>query len=158
MKSCDRGIAPNYIRSSIFRTSSGFKRNGVCDNRKIISLLILHNKLTRVKQIKAFQVYMRSRIYYIIQMVLTISEIREDWKVPRNVIFIRVLDFSILQREQTSEINAGFFDIIVKPMIQIIERCDMIFNDQNLTNYLMGAQINALIATEQCALIITPEL
>lgn len=77
-------------------------------------------------------------------------DLRENWKVIRSVIFTSVLDFLTLPRKCASAINAGYFKIIVKPMIKIKNLCEVVFGDQEHVTFIRDAVKETLIAWKQC--------
>jgi hypothetical protein len=73
------------------------------------------------------------------------GNLKDTWKMIRGVIFQHIFDYATLPRESASSFKAGFFDIILKPMIRIMERNEVVLGDQDQTEYIRQAVRKALV-------------
>ena len=67
-------------------------------------------------KIRIFQTYMKSKINYLIPMIVLSGGMNELWKTIRKFIFVHLLEFNTLPRESISAFKFGFYEIIIRPV------------------------------------------
>ena len=71
---------------------------------------------------------------------------------------MKFLDYATLPKKSAASIKAGYFDIILKPMLKIITRKVLIFQEANQTEYLKKAVLKRIIAWKECETNLTEKI
>ena len=64
------------------------------------------------------------------------GHISGTWKMMRSLIFNNILDHAIITKESGATSKPGYYHIIVRPIVKIIERNNVIIEDAEKTKYL----------------------
>ena len=89
---------------------------------KIINILQTNRQLGRSAKIKIFKTYLRSKINHLIPLIVLTENCDNTWKVIRNIIFTYIFDRTTLPRESATIYKIGFYDIMIRPTLKLIER------------------------------------
>ena len=88
---------------------------------------------------------MRSRINHLIPIVTLSGNLHDSWKNIRSVIFNFVLERSTFPKESASLFKMGFYDIMVRPLIKVIDRYFNFVKDNEQANFLKTIATKAFI-------------
>ena len=111
------------------------------DLGKIIDIMMSAGSLSRKARIRIFKTYSRSKIGHLIPMIALSKNLEATWKTLRSSIYRTILAESKFPRESAALLKISYFDIIIKPLLRIIERADVIIGDQENIDFLKEASI-----------------
>jgi len=72
---------------------------------------------------------MRSKINHLIPVITLGESLAESWKNIRSVIFNFVFQRATFPKESASLFKMGFYDIMIRPLVKVIERNLAVIND-----------------------------
>ena len=102
----------------------------------LIDIFNTNSQLTRRARIILFQSHMRSRINHLIPLTTISETLVESWKNIRSVIFNQIFMKSTLPKESASLFRMGFYDIMIRPLLKVLERNHSVVSDVDQTNFL----------------------
>ena len=105
-----------------------------------------------------FQVHIRTHLNCNIPLIIFSVKFEETWKMIRNVIFNQILDHATLSRECASAFKAGFYDLIIRPMLKLCERNHSIIADDQHTHTIKEAITNAMATWRGFEINMTPNI
>ena len=106
--------------------------------------LIKKIKLTKIAKIRLFHTYMKSKINHLIPLIAITGGISDLWKNMRQIIFRDLLEYSTLPRECASSFGLGYYDVIIRPVLKIIERNFNYTNNNDENEMLKTALVELL--------------
>ena len=91
-------------------------------NGKILNILNSNNTLLRENKMRIFHIYVLSRVNYLPTLIAILWDLASAWKTISCVIFKKILDHARLCKESAAALKAGFYHVILKPIVKIVER------------------------------------
>lgn len=80
-----------------------------------------NNNLSQTSKIMLFKTYCKSKINHLLPLIIISKNIREAWESIRKVIFNVILERNTLPIELRNSLGLGFYNIMVKPILSIME-------------------------------------
>lgn len=118
---------------------------------ELLKIIIKQGQLTRIAKIRLFHIYMKSKINHLIPLLSIAGKIKDLWKNIREIIFRYLLEYSTLQRESALSFKLSFYDIIVRPVLKLIEKNKNYTNDieeENMLNESLKEIFNIWLIAE----------
>ena len=112
---------------------------------KIICILSSASSLTRRARTLIFQTYIRSKVAHLLPQISLAGTLPQTWKCLRNIIFRYILSAATLPRESAALFGLSYYDIIIKPLLRLIERDALVTADEEQTSFLIEACKPALL-------------
>ena len=106
------------------------------DFGKIIEIFKVTTCLSRKARIKIFKCYARGKIGHLIPFIAVSQKIEDSWKRIRSIIFNNILAKSTFPKESAALFKISFFDIIIKPMMKIVEKLEHNTDDLDYINFI----------------------
>jgi len=88
---------------------------------------------------KIFELNGRSQINYLLPLIAIAGDLRSAWKTIKSTLFNNVLDHATFPKESADACKAGFYHIIIRPAIKMIEINEVLIGDTEQTAYLKSA-------------------
>jgi len=111
----------------------------------LVDILKTNTQLTKRARISLFQSHMRSKINHLISVITLGESLAESWKNIRSVIFNFVFQRATFPKESASLFKMGFYDIMIRPLVKVIERNLAVINDLQQTEFLKEVTKKALL-------------
>jgi hypothetical protein len=113
--------------------TSSLKANAFGKLHKILSYT---KSLSRRTRVKPFQIYMRSKINHLLPIISLSDKLEDSWKVIRKAIFDIVLQTSTMPRESAAILKLSYYDIIVRPIINLARDIEYESETREIVNYI----------------------
>ena len=102
----------------------------------LIHLLGSASSLTIKARIKIFQTYLRTKFNHLLPMMCLTKDVQLLWKTIRSIIFKNVLNSQTTPRETAALFGLSYYNVIIKPLVKLIERNHRVMNDSQQTQFL----------------------
>ena len=124
-----KGISEQLIEDKIFG--------------KIKKILFNNNYLTRFSRIRIFKCYMISKISHLLPLISLNGHLPDCWKCIRRIIFRNILRAQTSPLETAVSLGIGYYNLIIRPLIKLIEKYQAFNNNAEQYKFLQTATIKA---------------
>ena len=124
-----KGISEQLIEDKIFG--------------KIKKILFNNNYLTRFSRIRIFKCYMFSKISHLLPLISLKGHLSDCWKCIRRIIFRNILKAQTSPLETAVTLGIGYYNLIIRPLIKLIEKYKAFNNNTETYKFLQSATIKA---------------
>ena len=107
--------------------------------QKLLIKIDINKSLSTIARIKLFKIYLISKVNHLIPLTALTGNLSVLWKSIRKIIFKNILHKQTTPLETMPMLGLGYYNIIVRPLIKLIERNLKVIGDKNIYNILMGA-------------------
>ena len=130
LKINNSGIAEQIIEEKVFG--------------QVKSKLNKYHFLTRLSRIRLFKTYMISKVNHLLPLIALNGHLQESWKYIRRIIFRDILRAQTSPLESMVTLGLGYYNIIIKPILKIIEKFEIFQSHAPRQNFLIEAAKKAL--------------
>lgn len=110
---------------------------------KIKQILFNNNYLTRFSRIRIFKCYMFSKINHLLLLISLKGHLSDCWKCIRRIIFRSILKAQTSPLETALRLGIGYYNLIIRPLIKLIEKYQTFNNNMETYKFLQSATIKA---------------
>ena len=106
---------------------------------KLISKLRIYNGFTKSTKIRIFKTYLVSKINHLLPLIALSNNLDISWRCIRKIIFRDILNRQTLPLETAISLGLGYYNIIIRPLIKLVERYKKLRNNKEEEISLMDA-------------------
>ena len=125
------GLTENIIENKIFR--------------KLINVLQRFKGFAKTIKIRIFKTYLISKVNHLLPLISLTGNIEISWKCIRKIIFRNILNCSTLPLETAMSMGIGYYNIIIRPLVRLVERYDSFRRNNEETKFIKDATTKALL-------------
>ena len=151
-------IKDNYNGQIIISQKKGkylgqiINSNGVTENiieqkmfGKLIKQLNAYDGFSKSSKIRIFKTYLISKINHLLPLISLTGNIDICWKSIRNIIFNKILNRCTLPLETALAMGVGYYNIIIRPLIKMIERYNNYRSNNEELKFIKEAATKAIL-------------
>ena len=110
---------------------------------KIKMILNNNNYLTRLSRIYIFKTYMITKVNHLLPLISLNGHLSDSWKCIRRIIFRNILKTQTSPLETTVTLGLGYYNLIIRPLLKLIEKYHNFTNNDQQYNFLKLAATKA---------------
>ena len=110
---------------------------------KIKMILNNNNFLTRLSRIHIFKTYMITKVNHLLPLISLNGHLSDSWKCIRRIIFRNILKTQTSPLETAVTLGLGYYNLIIRPLLKLIEKYHTFTNNDQQYNFLKLATIKA---------------
>ena len=125
------GLTENIIENKIFG--------------KLINVLQRYKGFAKTTKIRIFKTYLISKVNHLLPLISLTGNIEISWKCIRKIIFRNILNSSTLPLETAMSMGIGYYNIIIRPLVRLVERYNSFRGNSEETQFIKDATTKAIL-------------
>ena len=121
----NQGLSENTIETKMFG--------------KLINKLQTYNGFSKNTKIRIFKTYLISKINHLLPLIALSNNLDSSWKCIRKIIFRNILNRQTLPLETALALGLGYYNIMIRPLIKLVERYRKLRNNKDEESSLINA-------------------
>ena len=125
------GLTENIIENKIFG--------------KLVNVLQRYKGFAKTTKIRIFKIYLISKVNHLLPLISLTGNIEISWKCIRKIIFRNILNSSTLPLETAMSMGLGYYNIIIRPLVKLVERYNNFRGNNEETKFIKDATTKAIL-------------